>query len=117
MKVAQALGALDVGQAVVIQQEQVIGVEAIEGTDRLLDRCLELRLAGRGGVLVKLKKPQQERRTDLPTIGTRTVAKAAAAGLVGIAIEAGQTLLVDREATIAACDEQGMFLAAIELAS
>ena len=113
IKVAQALGALDVGQAVVVQQEQVIGVEAIEGTDRLLERCAGLRLAGKGGVLVKLKKPQQERRADLPTIGTQTVARAAAAGLLGIAIEAEQTLLVDRAATIAACDAQGLFLVGI----
>ncbi len=113
VKVAHALGALDVGQAVVVQQEQVIGVEGIEGTDRLLERCAELRLAGRGGVLVKLKKPQQERRADLPTIGTHTVARAVAAGLAGIAIEAEQTLLVDRAATIAACDESGLFLVGI----
>jgi UDP-2,3-diacylglucosamine hydrolase len=113
VRVARALGALDVGQAVVVQQGQVVGVEGIEGTDRLLERCGELRLAGRGGVLVKLKKPQQERRADLPTIGTDTVARAAAAGLVGIAIEADQTLLVDRDATIAACDASGLFLLGI----
>ncbi len=114
VRVARALGALDVGQAVVVQQGQVIGVEAVEGTDRLLERCGALRLAGRGGVLVKLKKPQQERRADLPTVGTDTVARAAAAGLVGIAIETGQTLLVDREATIAACDAEGLFLLGID---
>lgn len=113
VRVARMLGALDVGQAVVVQQGQVIGVEAVEGTDRLLDRCAELRLAGRGGVLVKLKKPQQERRADLPTVGTETVAKAVAAGLAGIAIEADQTLLVDRAATIEACDRNGLFLVGI----
>jgi len=113
VKVARALGALDVGQAVVVQQEQVIGVEGIEGTDRLIERCGELRLAGRGGVLVKMRKPQQERRADLPTAGVDTVRRAQAAGLVGIALEAGQTLLVDREATIAACDAAGLFLVGI----
>jgi DUF1009 family protein len=113
VKVARALGLHDVGQAVVIQQEQVIGVEAVEGTDRLLERCAELRLAGRGGVLVKIKKPQQERRADLPTVGAGTVARAVEAGLAGIAIEAEQTLLVDRAATVAACDRAGLFLVGI----
>ncbi|HEX2527653.1 MAG TPA: UDP-2,3-diacylglucosamine diphosphatase LpxI [Geminicoccus sp.] len=117
LTVARALGLLDVGQAVVVQQEQVIGVEAVEGTDRLLERCAELRLAGRGGVLVKVKKPQQERRADLPTVGTGTVARAVAAGLAGIAVEAEQTLLVDREATVAACDQAGLFLLGIDPAS
>lgn len=110
IKVARALGAWDIGQAVVVQQQQVIGVEGVEGTDRLIERCGELRLAGQGGVLVKLKKPQQERRADLPTAGPCTVERARAAGLVGIALEAHQTLLVDRAATIAACDAHGLFL-------
>ena len=67
------LGELDVGQAVVVQQGLVLGVEAVEGTDRLLARCGELRREGPGGVLVKLKKPRQERRADLPTIGPATI--------------------------------------------
>ncbi|HTZ37144.1 MAG TPA: UDP-2,3-diacylglucosamine diphosphatase LpxI, partial [Stellaceae bacterium] len=62
--VARALGALDVGQAVVVQQGLVLGVEAIEGTDALLERCARLRRDGMGGVLVKLEKPGQERRAD-----------------------------------------------------
>ena len=114
VKVAMAMGELDVGQAVVVQQGQVLGVEAVEGTDRMLERCVELRLEGHGGVLVKLKKPQQERRADLPTIGVTTVERAVQAGLVGIAIEAEQTLLIDRAATIAACDAHGLFLVAID---
>ena len=66
---ASRLGELDVGQAVVVQQGLVLGVEAVEGTDQLLARCAGLRRDGPGGVLVKLKKPRQERRADLPTIG------------------------------------------------
>ena len=113
VKVALAMGELDVGQAVVVQQGQVIAVEAVEGTDRMLERCVDLRLEGHGGVMVKLKKPQQERRADLPTIGVATVERAVSAGLVGIAIEAEQTFLIDRAATIAACDAHGLFLIAI----
>src|SRR5262249_17936560 len=90
--VARALGTLDIGQPVVVQQGLVLGVEAIEGTDALLRRCAELRREGSGGVLVKVEKPGQERRTDLPTIGPDTVTVAQQAGLRGIAVEAGATL-------------------------
>ena len=74
LRIARTLGALDIGQAVVVQQGLVLGVEAIEGTDELLRRCAALRREGPGGVLVKVEKPGQERRADRPTIGLRTVA-------------------------------------------
>src|SRR6516162_4039311 len=89
LRVARALGALDIGQAVIIQQGLVLGVEAIEGTDELIRRCVPLRREGPGGVLVKIEKPHQERRADRPTIGPRTVTRAAEARLLGIAVEAG----------------------------
>jgi hypothetical protein len=111
--VVRSLGAVDVGQGAVVQQGLVLGVEAIEGTDALLARCGGLRREGPGGVLVKLVKPGQDRRVDLPTVGPATVAGAAAAGLAGIAVEAGGTILVDRAATIAAADAAGLFLLAI----
>ncbi|MBL6077312.1 UDP-2,3-diacylglucosamine diphosphatase LpxI [Belnapia sp. T18] len=111
--VVRALGAVDVGQGAVVQQGLVLGVEAIEGTDALLARCAGLRREGPGGVLVKLVKPGQDRRVDLPTLGPVTIAGAAAAGLAGIAIEAGGTILVDRPATIAAADAAGLFLLAL----
>jgi DUF1009 family protein len=115
--VARALGAADVGQGCVVQQGLVLGVEAIEGTDALLARCAGLRRDGAGGVLVKLVKPQQEIRADLPTIGPETVRGAAAAGLAGIAIEASAghagTLVVDRPETVAAAEAAGLFLIAI----
>jgi DUF1009 family protein len=110
--VARALGAADVGQAVVVQQGIVLGVEAVEGTDALLARCAGLRRDGVAGVLVKLAKPGQEARADLPTIGVRTVEGAAAAGLAGIAIEAGLTLMPERSATVQAADRLGLFLVA-----
>ena len=114
IEVCRAIGRLDIGQAVVVQQGSVLGVEAIEGTDALIERCGPLRLAGPGGVLVKLKKPQQERRVDLPTVGPETVERAQAAGLRGIAIEARATLLVERGETVARADEKGLFLVAVE---
>src|SRR6202007_2353949 len=86
-EIIRMLGTLDIGQAAVVQQGLVLGVEAIEGTDALLARAGGLKREGPGGVLVKAAKPGQERRADLPTIGLRTVANAAAAGLRGIAVE------------------------------
>jgi UDP-2,3-diacylglucosamine hydrolase len=115
LRVARRLGELDIGQAVVVQQGLVLGVEAVEGTDRLLARCAGLRREGRGGVLVKVKKPGQERRADLPTIGPSTVGGAQAAGLVGIAVEAGQTLVVDRAALAAAADAAGLFVVGVRV--
>ena len=112
--VCRALGAADVGQAAVVQQGLVLGVEAIEGTDALLARCGDLRREGRGGVLVKLAKPGQDRRLDLPAIGPDTVRNAAAAGLAGIAFEAGSTVLLDRERIVAAAEADGLFLLALE---
>lgn len=112
--VALALGAADVGQAVVVQQGIVLGVEAVEGTSALIDRCAALQRPGPGGVLVKLRKPDQDRRVDLPAIGPVTVRHAASAGLIGIAAEAGGTLLIDRTAAIAAADSAGLFLLGFE---
>ena len=71
--VARALGAVDVGQGCVVQQGIVLAVEAAEGTDAMLARCAGLARPGPGGVLVKLVKPGQDRRTDLPTIGPDTI--------------------------------------------
>lgn len=113
--VAKALGAADVGQSVVVQEGIVLGVEAIEGTDALIARCADLKRVGAGGVLVKLVKPGQDRRIDLPTIGVRTVEGAAAAGLRGIAVEAGGTQIIERKAVAAAADEAGLFVTGIRV--
>jgi DUF1009 family protein len=112
--VVRALGVADVGQACVVQQGIVLALEAIEGTDAMLARAGGLARAGAGGVLVKLVKPGQDRRADLPTIGPRTVAAAAAAGLTGIAFEAGGTLLTDRAGLVQAADDAGLFLIGID---
>ena len=108
--VVRALGQVDVGQGCVEQQGIVLAVEAIEGTDAMLGRATTLARPGPGGVLVKLVKPGQDRRADLPTIGPNTIAAALAAGLRGIAFEAGGTLLIDRDGCIAAADAAGLFL-------
>ena len=113
-QVVRALGAVDVGQACVVQQGIVLCVEAIEGTDAMLARAAGLRRDGAGGVLVKLVKPGQDRRADLPTIGPGTIAAAQAAGLRGVAFEAGGTILAEREATIAAAERAGLFLLGLD---
>lgn len=110
IQLTRTLGQMDVGQAAVVQQGVALGVEGVEGTDALVDRCKKLKRKGPGGVLVKSCKPQQDRRLDLPSVGIRTVRKAYQAGLTGIAIEAGASFLLDREEVIDAADRLGMFI-------
>jgi DUF1009 family protein len=114
VRLARAIGALDIGQAVVVQQGLVLGVEAIEGTDALLRRCAGLRRDGRGGVLVKAEKPGQERRADRPTIGPQTVQLATESGLAGIAAQAGATLVLDRTELIRIADAAGLFIFGVQ---
>jgi len=115
-KVAAAIGAFDIGQGVVSADGLVLAVEAQEGTDAMLRRVAELPPTLRGsadarrGVLVKRPKPIQERRIDLPTIGLRTIEGAAAAGLAGVAVEAGGALAVRRADIVAAADRAGLFV-------
>jgi DUF1009 family protein len=114
--VVRLLGSADVGQGCVVQQGLVLAVEAIEGTDAMLGRAGALRRDGIGGVLVKLAKPGQDKRADLPTIGPDTVRHAAAAGLRGLAFEAQATILAEREGCVAAADAAGLFLLGLDIA-
>ena len=115
--VLDALSPYDLGQAVAVSGERVIAVEGPEGTDRMLARARALgrKPFGRGRalpatVLVKAPKLGQDLRIDLPAIGPRTVRNAAAAGCVGLALEAGGTLVIDRVATAEEADRLGLFL-------
>jgi UDP-2,3-diacylglucosamine hydrolase len=117
LEVAKALGAVDVGQGVVVQQGIVLALEAIEGTDAMIERAGALRRKGQGGILIKVKKPGQEARVDLPAIGVRTVEKAKAAGLRGIAVEAGAAIVIDREGVVRAADSAGLFVVGIAVPS
>jgi hypothetical protein len=111
-----AMGPWDVGQAVVVSSGRVLAVEGPEGTDATLARVVDLqrrkrvKLDGQGGVLVKIPKPGQDVRIDLPAIGPRTVEKVRAAGLSGIAVKAGGVVLVDRAEIVRAADKAGLFL-------
>ncbi|HEV7437144.1 MAG TPA: UDP-2,3-diacylglucosamine diphosphatase LpxI [Pseudorhizobium sp.] len=120
IKAALALGELDIGQGAVSVGGRVVALEGVEGTDRMLERVATLRQEGRisrrrRGVLVKLCKPQQDMRADLPAIGISTVTNAARAGLAGIAVEAGRALVLDEQAVVAAADNAGLFLGGIDL--
>ncbi|MFT8718152.1 LpxI family protein [Acetobacter sp.] len=114
VEVVRTLGKLDIGQGCVVQQGVVLAVEAMEGTDAMLARAGTCRQPGEGGVLVKLCKPGQERRADMPTIGPRTIEGASQAGLKGIAFEAGGTLFTDQAACVAAADAAGLFLFGVD---
>lgn len=117
MEILDAMGSLDVGQAVIVQEGIVLGVEAIEGTDELIKRCAGLRRKGRGGVLVKFAKPGQDEQLDIPTIGTKTVLMCAESGLAGIAIQAGKTLMVDPEEVASEADRLKIFVTGVRVGS
>lgn len=117
VEVARALGSLDVGQAVIVQQGIVLGVEGAEGTDALIERCGPLHRDGPGGVLVKICKRGQERRIDLPAIGPATVDGAAKSGLRGIAVEAGGALMLEPEELAREADAAGVFVVAIPVSA
>jgi DUF1009 family protein len=107
------------GQAAVVAANHVLAVEAAEGTDAMLARIAELRARGRiaapsgTGVLVKAPKPGQDRRFDLPAIGPRTVEEAAQAGLAGIAVVAGETIVAELAAVAMAADRAKIFVVGI----
>jgi hypothetical protein len=115
-EVLHALSPFDIGQAVVVIDGHVVGVEDIEGTDGLLARIAGLREQGRirvpagRGVLVKAPKAGQDLRYDLPTVGPRTLEGAASAKLAGIAVTAGNTIVAEPQAMIAAADKAGLFI-------
>jgi UDP-2,3-diacylglucosamine hydrolase len=115
LEAARALGSLDIGQGAVAVRGRVVAVEGAEGTQAMLARVADLRAAGRitnkrGGVLVKIAKPGQEKRADLPAIGPETVDQAALAGLAGIAVEADASLILGFEETIRRADAHKIFV-------
>ncbi|MBI37379.1 MAG: UDP-2,3-diacylglucosamine pyrophosphatase [Alphaproteobacteria bacterium] len=110
VEVLYTIGLLDIGQSVVISQEVVLAVEAAEGTEEMLIRCKSVPSGGNGGVLIKLPKPRQEKRVDMPAIGPRTVIKAKDSGLSGIAVAANLTLIIEPQKTIQLANKEGIFI-------
>jgi DUF1009 family protein len=119
MTLIAALGPFDVGQAAVVANNHVLAVEAAEGTDNMLMRIAELRRQGRisaapgTGVLVKAPKPGQDRRFDLPSIGPRTIENVVRAGLAGVAVAAGHTIIAEAAEVIAAADRARIFVVGV----
>lgn len=110
---ARALAALDVGQTVIVKGRVIVAVEALEGTDAAVGRAHTL--AGSGLVVVKTGSPAQDRRFDLPVIGMQTIETLKVAGVSCVAVEAGTTLLLDREALIASANAAGLTLVGVRV--
>jgi DUF1009 family protein len=119
LTVLRAMGPFDVGQAVVVAGRHVLAIEAVEGTDQMLERIVvlrgnrRLRAAPGTGVLVKAPKPTQDRRFDLPSIGPKTIELVAQAGLAGIVVVAGETVVAEPELTAKAADKAGVFVVGV----
>ena len=110
---AKEIGRLDIGQSVAVKGRAVIAVEAVEGTDACIRRAGEL-CPQRGFTVVKVAKPQQDMRFDVPTIGIGTVESLAAAGASVLAIEAGKTIVVDQAEVVALADKHGLAIVAVD---
>ncbi|MEM9827848.1 MAG: UDP-2,3-diacylglucosamine diphosphatase LpxI [Planctomycetota bacterium] len=114
VQVAKTMGGFDIGQTVAIKDGTVIAVEAIEGTDACIQRCGELCRRG-GWVLVKMSKPNQDMRFDVPTIGPQTLEKVSQSGGIAIAIESNLTIVVQREETMRLAKRLGVAIVAVDV--
>jgi DUF1009 family protein len=112
---AKEMGRLDVGQTVAVKELAVLAVEAIEGTDRCIQRAGEL-CPSRGFTVVKVAKPQQDRRFDVPTIGPDTIESLHRAGAGVLAVEADKTILLDHDETVRLADRHGICIVAVDAA-
>jgi hypothetical protein len=116
LRLLEAIGKFDVGQAAVVAGNHVLAVEGVEGTDRMLERVAELRgrqTGGVGGVLVKAPKPGQDWRFDLPSIGPQTIERAARAGLAGVAVIARASIVAEPQRVSALADAHNIFVVGV----
>ena len=112
---SQEIGALDIGQSVIVQNGVILGVEDENGTDALIRKCESLQKKGRGGILVKTCKPQQDKDLDLPTIGVETIINAHKAGLSGIAVQADNVIIVDPKNVAKYADKYKIFVIGVPI--
>ena len=116
VRVLKQIGDLDIGQSIVIQNGVVMGIECIEGTQKLIERCGQLKYTtGRKPILVKIKKSKQTRKIDLPAIGEDTVTQVKQAGFAGIAIDSDNGLIINKEATIQSANRNKIFINGIKV--
>jgi hypothetical protein len=114
LKVLKGIASFDVGQSLVIQGGLTLGVEAAEGTDELIKRCGEVKqVVDVAPILIKVAKPNQDRRVDLPCVGPQTIELAFKYGIRGIAVDAGSTLLIEPEETIKLANKYKIFIVGI----
>ncbi len=106
-RIAKEMGRLDIGQSIAVKETEVIAVEAIEGTDRMIERAGVL-CKRDGWMLIKVAKPNQDMRFDVPTIGPDTISNLVRSGAKALIVEAGKTLVIDREQTLAEADKAGI---------
>lgn len=113
-EVAKTVGALDIGQSVIVCDGDVLGVECVEGTDALIQRCATLRKSEYGGVLVKASKPQQDQRLDLPTVGLDTLVNLHKYHFSGLAVESGHCIILDKDQFIKQCADFSIFFVGVD---
>lgn len=114
MKAMKKMSEFDIGQSVVLAQRQIIAVEGPEGTDNMIARCSDLTLDyKKEAILVKMKKVNQSKKADLPTIGVDTVNNCHKSQIKGIAVKAGSTLILEKDKVVNLVDELGMFLVVV----
>lgn len=110
IKLLDSIGYLDIGQSVIVDNGYIIGIEAAEGTDNLIERCSYLRKNSTGGVLIKMMKKGQDTRIDIPTIGAKTISNLANYGYKGLAIQKDKVIILEIERTIELANECGLFI-------
>ena len=116
IKMAHEIGKLDIGQAVIVKDKVILGVEAVEGTDALLERCVSLRgKDNKGGLLVKMSKPQQNLNLDMPSIGIKTIEKLVELGYEGVVVSANSTIFLDKEQSIALAKKHNLLVAGVDV--
>ena len=115
-RIAKVVGAEDIGQAVVVKNRVVLGVEGVEGTDKLIERCADLRGSDNSGAtLIKVAKPQQDLRFDMPSIGPKTIRRLVDKKYSGLIVESGHALFVHAEECKRIADENGLFIVGVDV--
>lgn len=115
IEVLEHLSALDIGQAVIVKDSVVLGVEAVEGTAELIERCASLRGSkNKGGVLVKAAKKGQSLKVDMPTIGDKTIEQLVKHKFEGMAVLSGKALLIDEKNTVRVANKNGLFVCGVD---
>ncbi len=111
LDIAKEIAYLDIGQTVAIKDKAIVAIEALEGTDNLIKRAG--RITRRGAIIVKVSKPRQDMRFDVPVVGPNTIKNLARVNAAGLAIEAGKTLFIDQKPALKLADKKGLFVVAV----